>query len=367
MNPQNPDILPMNIGLAPEPREIHVSAGASSEVIAGRIAVAERNNDPDVVLKDTRRQPRPERVRVPADDKGPSRLVLAGSPSGKTFDGPSGLAGANGKLISATPEVTSDLIDARGETLNSLTWPTYLAWRKTKTRPFDYLNGPALATVVPEQILDPEALSAAEAVSHRARERSLEEIDQATLEFIGEVAELGELFTEHGPTVFWGNLRDKLIDECGDILFCATWAFDAWGANPLAEADDLELMRVTDENELTAFAAAIAGNQMGIVLGNARFVSMLGGMVFNLMLSAQTNAGLTANAFKKLRYQRRAQDVEKQIGRIANVLIVVNQILIVANSSVEEALKVNMRKLDARRPGGYNPAVPGGIRTGEGA
>jgi hypothetical protein len=357
MSPQDPNILPMNIGLAPEGREIHVAGETGRlSVEAERARVAARNA---------------------ADENGPERVVKAGTPTGKTFDdevevgmdgpprstrGPSMLVGSNGMPIFATPDVTSDLIDVRGETLNSLTWPTYMSWRKTKTRPYDFVNGPSLATNPPDGLPFGASTSTLD-----KRDRALEEIDQATHEFIGEVAELGELFIEHGPTVFWGNLRDKLIDECGDILFCATWAFDAWGSNPLNEADDLELMRVTDDNELTAFAQVIASNQMGIVMGNAKFVSMLGGMVFHLMLTAQTNAGLTANSFKKLRYQRREQDVDKQIGRIANTLIAVNQLLIVANSSVEEALKINMRKLDARRPGGYNPAVPGGIRTGEGA
>lgn len=349
ISPDSDDVIPFRIGVqAVEPPKIHFPS--VGEVIAGRtarIAAAERNDGAEIVLKDVRRTPRPERVLIPADDNGPSRLVLA-----------------NGQPVSATPSVTSDLVSVTGETLNSLTWPDYLAWRKTKTRPYDYENGPREAQ---ESTRNHNALSTAERAEITPVWRALEEIDQATLEMIGEVAELGELFIEHGPTVFWGNLRDKLIDECGDILFCASWAFDAWGLNPLDAADDLEIMRVTDDNELVAFATAIASNQMGIVLGNARFVSMLGGMMFNLMLTAQTNAGLTANSLKKLAFQKREQSVEKQVGRIANVLLVVNQILIVANSSVEEALKVNMRKLDARRPAGYDPAVPGGIRTGEGA
>ena len=55
MNSLNPDILPF-IGIAPS-REIPVAADA--------------------------------KVRIPADDKGPSRLVKASSPTGKTFAGPS--------------------------------------------------------------------------------------------------------------------------------------------------------------------------------------------------------------------------------------------------------------------------------------
>ena len=267
------------------------------------------------------------------------------------------ILGMDGKPISATPDEV-DLVGVTGESLNSLTWPTYLAWRKSKCRPF--ANEGTRFAVKPNILTGNEP-------DESAKRRALEEIDQATLEFIGEVAELGELFIDNGPVTFFGNLRDKLIDECGDIFFCGMWALDAWGQNPFYEADDLEMIRVTPESELAMFAEVLASRQPGEVLGNQQFASVLGGMIFNFLMSAQTNAGLLANSFKKLRYQRRAQDVDTQVTRIGTVFLAINQILIIANSSVEEALKSNMRKLDARFPEGYKPGVGGGIRTGEGA
>ena len=251
------------------------------------------------------------------------------------------------------------LVDVTGGELTSLTWPKYLEWRKTKCRPYDYEVGPVRATTdIPAGPPPSEDLS---------RERCLEEIDQATHEFVGEVAELGELFLTHGPSAFFGDARTKLIDECGDILFCGAWCFDAWGHNPLAHSeDDLELMRVTDEHECAQLAGVLANVPAQRVLGNDRFCNALAVLVFRLMLAAQTCAGLLCNSFKKLRYHRRAQDVEVQIGRIAQALFAVNQILILANSSVEEALTVNMRKLDSRYPDGYVPGQGGGIRTGGG-
>lgn len=247
------------------------------------------------------------------------------------------------------------LVGTDGEPLNALTWPKYLAWRKTKTRPYDR-----------DAHFNLKATRDGVELGGWKNHRVLEEIDQATAEMIGEVAELGELFMDFGPTAFWGDVRDKLIDECGDVLFCASWALDAWGLNPLAEIDDLEFLRVTPENGLAHFAEAIASHEQAVALSDQRFTSLLGGLIFNLMLSAQTNAGLTANSYKKLKFQGREQDVRVQVSRISTTLLDVNQILIVANSSIEEALKVNMKKLDARRPGGYDPAKPGGIRTGDG-
>lgn len=240
------------------------------------------------------------------------------------------------------PNETIADLDARG--LIPLTWDGFLAWRKTKCRPFD-------RTAFPFPYME--------------QPRILEEIDQATHEFVGEVAELAQLFAENGPSVFFGDLRTKLIDECGDILFCAAWALDSWGLNPLYEATDLEIVRVPSDSD-TAFYAHCIDIEGEKVLNDGKFVCHLGAAVINLLLHAQTNAGLLCNSYKKLRFQRREQSVDVQVGRIATVLISVNHLLLIAGSNVEEALKVNQRKLDARYPQGYQAGQGGGIRTGEG-
>ena len=266
------------------------------------------------------------------------------------------ILGVNGNPITSA-SVPAELVDSTGETLNTLTWDAFLAWRKTKCRPF--------ANEGTQFALNPGAITGNEE-SESARRRALEEMDQAILEFIGEVAELGELFNANGPTTFLGNLRDKLIDECGDILFCGMWALDAWSDNPLYGVQDLELIRVTDDDALAMFAQAVSPANFAEAFADANFLQALNTTILAFMLGIQTNAGLLANSFKKLRYQRRAQEVKTQVSRIANVLLSVNQILIIANSSIEEALKVNMKKLDARFPKGYQSGVGGGIRTGEG-
>ena len=46
------------------------------------------------------------------------------------------------------------------------------------------------------------------------------EDEVATHELVGEVDELGELFLTNGSGAFFRDSLDKLIDECGDILFC---------------------------------------------------------------------------------------------------------------------------------------------------
>lgn len=254
------------------------------------------------------------------------------------------------------------IVNAQGEPVSALTWPKYLAWRKTKCRPYDYEKGPKLAVVTTQPEID--ALGVTDNVF---RLRAIEEIDQATLEFLGEVAEFSELFQEHDIGCFFGELRAKLIDEAGDCFFCGAWALDAWGVNPLAAmADDLELIRVDDDNNLAQFGRILATNTLAVVVADARFAGVLKLSVMQLLVGASTSAGLLANAFKKLKFQRREQSVEKQALRVCMALFAVNQLLVIANSSVEEALQSNQRKLDARFPGGYVQGQGGGIRTGEG-
>lgn len=247
-------------------------------------------------------------------------------------------------------------IPAAVETPEKLTWKSYCDWRRTKCRPYDYDQGPVLATVISDTI-DP-VLAA----------RSLEEIDQATHEVVGEAAELGELFFNELLDTFYAS-RSKLIDECGDILFCACWALDAWGNNPLAslDSDQLELIAV-DPNELVAMIRAALRNGPQIVSQNQGFMDALALTVQTSLSGIMTGVGLTANAFKKLRFQRRQQDVGVQVKRILGAMHVVNQILYIASSNMEDAMRANMKKLNYRWPRGTGDPTtpPGGFREGDG-
>ncbi len=259
------------------------------------------------------------------------RPIVAGSPSGKTVEARS----VGNLILPGRPEAPAEKpalilpMSARAEPEPSLTWAEYAAWRKTKCAPHDQ---PA----------------------------------RATLELVGEVGELAELLLTRGPATFYGEDRAKLIDECGDVFFCASWCFDEWGKNPLVESDDLELVRVDEDDPILLFTRALAENPLEAVQHSPNFVGGLARLVYNALASMQTQAALTANACKKRIFQGREQDAEKQVGRIAAVLMTVNQILIVANSNVEEALKANRAKLDARYPDGWHASVGGGIREGAG-
>lgn len=262
----------------------------------------------------------------------------------------------------APPADPPAILDASGEAIPSITWPEYIAWRKTKCRPFDYKQHPSVATYDSMRCnIDPDFDFDA------VKARALEEIDQATHELVGEVAELGELMSVSGIQAFYGD-RSKLIDECGDIFFCACWALDAWGLNPLEKAPEgegVELLSPDEDDPRLNLGRFIATYPAERAVTSANFVHDITRTILSDMLAMQTAAGLTSNSFKKLRFQRREQSVETQVSRIAEVLMLTAGILLLAHSSVEEALKVNQKKINARYPNGQT-GLSGGIRTGDG-
>jgi len=269
------------------------------------------------------------------------------------------------KLAMIDDDAPSDpprLVNIHGGDLNPLTWPDYLAWRKTKCKPRKNDRGELEAYAEENH----EHVGESYIRERWPKQDWIEEIDQATHELVGEAAELAELFLDNGLATFFGDFRTKLIDECGDIFFCGAWALDAWGINPLADLDDLELVRIADDSFLALFTEGIAAHTLEQVAENHQFTAALQRLTNILLIDIQTSAGLTSNAFKKLKFQRRDQAASVQVGRLMKALTTVNTLLIVANSSVEEALKTNQRKLNARFPEGYKPGVGGGIRTGAG-
>jgi hypothetical protein len=76
-------------------------------------------------------------------------------------------------------------------------------------------------------------------------------------------------------------------------------------------------------------------------------------------------AGLTCNAFKEARWHRKPQFAQQQGEAVAHALLTAGLLAAIAGLTVEDCLRANIAKLDARFPDGF--VVGGGIRTGEGA
>jgi hypothetical protein len=141
---------------------------------------------------------------------------------------------------------------------------------------------------------------------------------------------------------------------------------DAYGENPINDTDGIELLHfdgpstLHELHEMISHAYSDSSIEMHLSLA-----SLVNAAIGNGMLEAQTLAGLLCGSFKKLKYHHRVIDVSKQIAQVIGVLIVVNQFLIIAGSSIKEALLVNYTKLNSRYPSGFKAG--GGDRTGKGA
>lgn len=208
-------------------------------------------------------------------------------------------------------------------------WDAYCAWRRTKT-PVRDLKDPAQA---------------------------MEEMDQAIHEFVGEVAELSELFQQGEIRCYLNpTARSKVIDEAGDILFCGCWVLDAWRRNPLEHTGQ---PLVFQPRNTDSFGAQIADSLRRGAVGprESEIVGQLTTILLNRML---TSAGLLSNSFKKLKFQKRDQNADIQATRVLKVFKALDGILWNCDSSIQEALRYNVEKLDARYPDGHQTG--GGIR-----
>ena len=217
----------------------------------------------------------------------------------------------------------------------------YADWRMTKCEPRDYADA-------------------------RAR---VEDIDQATHELVGEVAELGMLVGEELiDCMLHDGVRARIADEAGDVFFCASWAGDAWGCNPLRAAREGGagvdgFLSLADDARLRArYESTVLGGQdvlSAIFEINEAFLATSHEVL--------VRAGLLCNMFKKLAWQGRPQHAGRAGECIERVLEGTARLLAITGQDVGQALARNVEKLDARYPRGYDPAGPrGGIRTGKG-
>jgi hypothetical protein len=202
----------------------------------------------------------------------------------------------------------------------------------------------------------------------------MDELNQATLEFIGEVGELADLVCESGGSALMDeHVRSSVLDEAGDCFFTGIWCVEQWvGESELPRFLPADGNGIGDpsthgmENEIRSMFVEAAGRresdngnaQEG--LHNALYLYEQVAAVCCLI--AMTRASLTANALKKQMYQHRAQNCGEQALRVLLALGAVQRLLVMLGYTVFDALEANIQKLDARYPNGYVPGVGGGIR-----
>lgn len=187
--------------------------------------------------------------------------------------------------------------------LEPLTWETYCEWRRTKCPKRD--------------LSDPVQRD--------------EEITQATLELIGEVAEINSLVRQKGNWLY-SHKCPELINECGDVIFCACWVMDSWGFNDMVIHSDF---RIPDDYRSDR-------------------------SIDELISSSAINSGLLANFLKKQKYQGKKQNPYSMSYIARDIIFYIMNILETVDSSAEEALRFNIAKLEKRFPRGHTP--DGGVR-----
>lgn len=280
----------------------------------------------ETVLKDTR----PIRVRRamnvgPAETTQETRMATPTSDTKEALE-PTAGHGMSGSLTATKSE--------------PLTWRDYSDWRRTKCQPPE-LRAPIW----------------------------LDELDQAIHEFVGECAELAALLLEAGPWILIPDhpSRAKALDEIGDVVFTGCWAMDCLNESFFGSRGPIDNHFISKEHadgierthnavlsgmkpeHITGFEK-LHDNTKAVVLewyNDARFA----------LLNLQTHAGMLANRFKKLRWQRRMIEgqTEEQVQSAFYAFTALDEFCVLAGLSLEEAARQNMEKLDKRYPQGWTP------------
>ena len=205
----------------------------------------------------------------------------------------------------------------------------------------------------------------------------LDELNQATLEYLGELGELACLVGEHGGAVMiYPELTAKVVDEAGDAFFTGTWALDAWGINFLTKmggdepgvailsTDDLKTERTLFDSYKDVLVSHDEDPEWKPDENFIRSLKLFEHYSGIAMLGALAHGSMTANALKKLVYHKRDQNVHQQCELILVALTCVERVLVMCGKTIQDALQANIAKLDARFPEGYPQG--GDDKTGKG-
>ena len=216
-----------------------------------------------------------------------------------------------------------------------LTWSEYSDFRKSCCRPFP---GP---------------------VDYGADEKptpdQLDYLNQAIHELNGEVAEVGEVIQKHQINIFSVLGRNELVDELGDVVFCADWVLGIlvadWHGLGHDDDDTLEIISVADPevlgrcHQIQQIFAGITPAREDLAYGMSE--------IYTSAFAMMVQAGLLSNSYKKLVYrQGKKYNVAVQAGRIGTLLAHTNMILFVLGVSMKECLEMNITKLVDRH---HNP------------
>jgi hypothetical protein len=242
-----------------------------------------------------------------------------------------------GIIVPKTVDFPEPETPAKQET--KLTWQDYCQWRETKCQP-SALRAPIW----------------------------LDEMDQAIHECVGEVAELSTVILGADSGLVSPEFLTKIRDEIGDVIFTASWVADTIDESILRGRGEIGRM-IPDEQ-----AAGFAASYMAVMKIPAQMISKLDDapqevqqnligwlhQCQDVLIEMSANAGMLSNRFKKIRWHRKGQNVDDQAKSVFFVLISLDALCALFNTSLAECARANMAKLDARYPNGW--MLGGGIR-----
>ena len=215
----------------------------------------------------------------------------------------------------------------------SFTWKEYSEFRRSMCRPFP---GPVNFGSDP-----------------KPSNEEMDFLNEAIHELVGEVSEMSYILDVCGTDAMEDEDRACLIDECGDILFCSDWVlcilFDDWYKDN-QKSENVEIIDIDTNGPIQKmvdqlYSPSSDQSQAWVAL-NFCYVKAI-----QASYSMMIEAGLLCNRFKKLRYRKNKKyTVDVNVVSVFRILSLVNMILILVNSSVSEAMEINVAKLMNRYP-----------------
>jgi hypothetical protein len=211
----------------------------------------------------------------------------------------------------------------------------------------------------------------------RDRRPPTERMDQATHEVVGAYAELMHQVGQAGSLLFRDDrARQALLSEAGDVFFGAAWLMDAWGYSvlrALSTAPTVELISAAEKAELDRhfghFRDTLAGGPPDAPDDERRLAWRAASNQFEWLAITHLYRGMmllgqTCHLFTTHVYRRQPQLPDQVADWTIAALCSVASVLHLVGLSVEDALRANVAKLDARFPNGRVPG--GGHREGDG-
>jgi NTP pyrophosphatase (non-canonical NTP hydrolase) len=196
-----------------------------------------------------------------------------------------------------------------------------------------------------------------------------DELDQAIHEFVGEVAELAQLYEEEGPTILVPRSanRDHAESELGDVIFTASWVMDLLDKAALGQRGAVSEGFIP-RNHIAILADIGAKAIDAVRLTKLQMVGMapqeLQSAIMDwvtetgeILRSAMIKAGLLCNHFKKIRWHGKTASGQDMADLVAVAMEATQALCLLSGFTLEGVMRKNMQKINKKFPNRWHPAT----------